>query len=450
MTKRKTVGWLIFAALVLVIAVQLPCIASRTSYVVGSKLYAAGNYHAAAVAFSGAVLLDRGFAPAHLELGSTYFALKKYQQAEKAFLKARRIDDDSCASCGLGMTYHALGRDDEAEKAFKRAIALNANDVCAYEQAGRMYYDLGKYQEAIAAFKRAVTSRPNANIYVQLGNAHVYAREFQSGVDAYKESIRLNPNGARARLQLGIAYDYLDRTEEAAAAFKEAIKLEPDNESAHYYLAMDYLALHNRPAALAEYQILRKLNPEYVVDRFEDFASSNRERGKEKLYFIPLNNFSTTSLNRLVTYVKQKPGIEAITTESLPLRLAAMDNRRQQLIAEEVIELMKRSYPTLVADPNAILIGLTDQDMYIRDKDWQYAFSSWTQGRFAVVSSARMNPVNFGSPADNDLLDRRLRKMVLKDIGILYYRLPANHDPRSVLYSNVNSVKDLDNMGEEF
>jgi tetratricopeptide (TPR) repeat protein len=451
MTKRKTVGWLVFSALVLVIASQLPCIASRGFYVIGSRFYAAGNYHAAAVAFSGSVLLERRFARAHLELGTTYFALKKYEQAEKAFLKARRIEDDSCASCGLGMTYHALGRDDDAEKAFKRAMSLNDRDVCAYEQSGRMYYDLGKYQEAIGAFKRVVATRPTSNTYIFLGNAYVYAREFESGVDAYKESIRLDPGCARSPLQLGIAYDYLDRPEEAAAAFKEAIKLDPDDETAHYYLAMDYLALHNRPAALAEYEILRKIDPDGVPDNFEDFAlSQNRERSKEKLYFIPLNNFPTTSLNRLVTFYKQKPGIEAITTESLPLRLAAIDNRRQQLIAEEVIELMKRSYPKLVADPNAILIGLTDEDMYIRDKDWQYAFSYWTHGRFAVVSSARMNPVNFGSPANNDLLDRRLRKMVLKNIGVLYYQLPANHDPKSVLYNDIKSVRDLDNMGEDF
>ena len=126
-----------------------------------------------------------------------------------------------------------------------------------------------------------------------------------------------------------------------------------------------------------------------------------------------------------------------------------MDKRRQQLVAEEVIDLIKRTYPKLVEDPNAILIALTDEDMYIRKKNWQYAFSYRTQGRFAVVSSARMNPVNFGDPADNDLLERRMRKMVSKNIGLLYYQMPANHDPKSVLYNDVMGVEDLDRMGED-
>ena len=417
MTKRKTVGWMVFSALMFGLVLQVPYIIAR----------------------------------GYIELGSLNLSFKRYQQAEKAFLKARSIKDESCASCGLGITYHRLGRHDDAEKAFKHAIDLNVNDVCAYEESGRMYYDLRKYQEAISAFKRVAALSPKSSTYMFLGNSYVWAQEYQSGVDAYKEAIRLDPKHVPAHIQLGIAYDYLERREEAITEYKQAIKLEPNNERAHFYLALDYLALHNRPAALAEYEILRKIDPENVAETFEDFGlSQERETGKEKLYLIPLSTFSTASLNRLVTYYKEKTGIEAIASQPLPLRLAALDNRRQQLVAEEVIEFMKRSYPKLAADPNAILIALTDEDMYIRKKNWQYAFSYRAQGRFAVVSSARMNPVNFGAPADNDLLDRRIRKMVLKNIGILYYQYPTNHDPKSVLYSDVLGVEDLDKMGEDF
>lgn len=416
MTKRKTIGWLVFSVLALLLLLQAPWMIAR----------------------------------AYVELGSLNLSFNRYRQAEKAFLKARSIKDESCASCGLGITYHRLGRHDDAEKAFKHAILLNEHDICAYDHLGRMYYDVRKYPEAVIVFKRAAALQPNVATYMYLGNSYVWAREYQPGVDAYKQALRLDPNDARAHFQLGIAYDYLNRREEAMAEYKEAIKLDPDYEDAHYSLAMAYLAMHNRPAALAEYEILRKIDPDNVAATFADFAmSQDRESGKEKLYFIPLNNFSTGSLNRLVTYYKEKNGIDAITTQPLPLRLAAIDKRRQQLVAEEVIELIKRTHPKLVEDPNAILIALTDEDMYIRKKNWQYAFSYRTEGRFAVVSSARMDPVNLGDPADNDLLDRRIRKMVLKNIGLLYYQMPANHDPKSVLYNDVMGLEDLDRMGED-
>lgn len=63
---------------------------------------------------------------------------------------------------------------------------------------------------------------------------------------------------------------------------------------------------------------------------------------------------------------------------------------------------------------------------------------------------ARLDPVNLGEPANDELLERRLRKIVLKNIGILYYWLPTNYNPNSALYDDINSVEDIDKMGEDF
>jgi predicted Zn-dependent protease len=120
------------------------------------------------------------------------------------------------------------------------------------------------------------------------------------------------------------------------------------------------------------------------------------------------------------------------------------------VIAEDVIELIKLRYPKLAQDPTAILIGLTEKDMYVREKTWQYAFSYRVDSRFAVVSSARMYPVNLGQPASVELLNSRVRKMLMKNIGILYYRMPTNNDPKSVLYNDIDGPEALDNVGEEF
>jgi hypothetical protein len=43
-----------------------------------------------------------------------------------------------------------------------------------------------------------------------------------------------------------------------------------------------------------------------------------------------------------------------------------------------------------------------------------------------------------------------LRKMVTKNIGVLYYHLPQSNNPQSVLYQNVGGISELDYMGEEF
>jgi tetratricopeptide (TPR) repeat protein len=450
MTTRKRVGWLLFAVLLVLLVLQLPRVASAACFLGGVKFYSSGNYRAAANALEASVRLNPHFARAYVELGSSYRALKNYRKAEQAFLKARSIDDESCASCGLGMTYFELQRYDDAENAFKRSINLNPDDVCPHYQSGRMYYELGKYQEAITTFERVVRLQPSYGAFMYIGNAHVYAREFEASLAAYKQAIVLSPRNATAHRQLGIAYDYLTRYGEAVEEYKQAVLLDPEDATAHYDLARGYLELRNRPAALSEYELLRKLDAGTAAELLDDSLWQGRVRGKEKLYLVPLGSFPPATLDKLVAHYKQKTGVEAIPMEPIPLALSTIDRRRKQVIAEEAIALMTRTYPKLAEDPNAIVIGLTADDIYAREKSWQFAFCYRLQGRFAVVSSARLDPLNLGESANEELLERRLRKIVLKNIGILYYWLPTNHNPQSVLYDEVNSVEDVDKMGENF
>ena len=123
-----------------------------------------------------------------------------------------------------------------------------------------------------------------------------------------------------------------------------------------------------------------------------------------------------------------------------------MNSERQQITAEAVISSIKEKNSALVDDPQAILIGLTTEDMYIEQYDWQFSFGWRQEGRYAVISNARMS---LGRPSA-EKAHSRLRKMVTKNIGILYYRLRQSDDPRSVLYTNVGGISELDAMGEEF
>jgi tetratricopeptide (TPR) repeat protein len=451
MSKRKTVRWVLLAGCMFFMLLLTPVIAAVACFFVGAGFQAAGNYQAAAGAFNGAVRLYPRFARGYVELGSSYLALKKYSQAEAAFHKAKSIDDDSCASCGLGMTYHKLRRYDDAEREFKRSMSLNPRDHCAYDQSGRMYYDLGKYPEAIGAFKRALELSPSYGTYLYLANSYVYTRDFEPAIDAYKEALRLNPKYVSTHNQLGIAYDYMGRFKEAAAEYEQLVKLDPDDHEARSALIYAYMNLHNKTAALEQYEILRKLKPELAADVMEAGALAEpREKGKAKLYFVPLNNFPAASLTRLVNSCKQRTGIEVIVMQPVPFTLSTINKQRQQVDFDEAVTLIKKRYPKLAADPNAIVIGLTDEDMYVRKEKWQYAFAYPREGRFAIVSSSRMNPVNIGGEADEALLDSRLRKMVLKEIGVLYYQYPPNHNPQSVLYDQIEGVEDFDKMGEDF
>jgi predicted Zn-dependent protease len=187
-------------------------------------------------------------------------------------------------------------------------------------------------------------------------------------------------------------------------------------------------------------------------DRKQDYVPVSKQslKGSGKLYFVPLGDFPAGSVEDLVSYYRDKYGLTIETLPSVPLPPAATNPEREQLIAEVAVETMRQANSKLSNDPQAILIGLTTQDMYIAQYDWRFSFSWREQQKFAVVSAARMNLPLRRRPVSEDEIQTRLRKMVTKNIGVLYYHLAQSDDPRSVLYRHVGGIRELDYMGEEF
>lgn len=173
-------------------------------------------------------------------------------------------------------------------------------------------------------------------------------------------------------------------------------------------------------------------------------------KGSGRLYFVPLGDFPAATVKKLVSFYRREYGLQIQVLPNVQLPQTAINPARQQLIAEQAIEIMKQANPHLKNDREAILIGLTTADMYIAKYDWQFSFSWREQGRYAVVSSGRMTWPVVKKPASEKLILTRLRKMVTKNVGILYYHLPQSDNPRSVLYRRVGGIRDLDYMGEDF
>jgi predicted Zn-dependent protease len=168
------------------------------------------------------------------------------------------------------------------------------------------------------------------------------------------------------------------------------------------------------------------------------------------IYFVPIGEFASVPLAELESYCADRFAVRVVTLPLLPVDKSTYDPLRDQLIAQELVLQMKRRYSKEAQDPSAVLIAVTDGDMYVRSKDWQFAFGYREDGRFGVVSAARMNPVRFGDPRDDRLLHTRVRKMVVRTVAFLYQGLAPSDRPNSVLYGKLLGLEELDAMGEEF
>jgi predicted Zn-dependent protease len=166
------------------------------------------------------------------------------------------------------------------------------------------------------------------------------------------------------------------------------------------------------------------------------------------LYLAPIGAFPADVLSELTDFVEGRYDIDVEVLEPSSLDQSAFDSVRDQFVTEDLIEALGLAYPRAASDQGSVIIGFLTDDVYTRDRpDWNWAFGVRGDTGYAVLSTARMGSLDEPIPP---IIKSRLRKMVLRDIGALYYGLSLNYDPLSVLYADVLSVDDLDRMGEEF
>lgn len=169
--------------------------------------------------------------------------------------------------------------------------------------------------------------------------------------------------------------------------------------------------------------------------------------GMEPVYLVPLGNLDTNLLAGLSDYYRQRFDLDVRILPAMPLDNSVRNSARGQAIADKIIDVL-RATPVLKTDPSAIVIGVTDSDMYAYD--WNFAMSYRADQQFGVLSTARLHDHSFFGGENPAVLRVRLRKDLTKNIGILRGNLPVSRDPTSALYQSVNGGADLDMMGDDF
>jgi predicted Zn-dependent protease len=169
----------------------------------------------------------------------------------------------------------------------------------------------------------------------------------------------------------------------------------------------------------------------------------------DKLYFVPIGDVSTLDIEGLVKHYREKFGIEARILERMQPASSDVDPRRRQLIAENLLNTMLVRYPDYANDKSVVLIGITNQDIYPQSEGWLFCFG-WRGDRAAIASTARLDIHYSGEPSDEAVEFKRLRKIITKDIGLLYYGKSSSSNPRSVLYDSIGGIQELDQVSEDF
>jgi Ca-activated chloride channel family protein len=106
----------------------------------------------------------------------------------------------------------------ESEISYRRAIDKNKESADAVFNAGDALYKQKKYEDAGKQFiqnhnMNEDKKKKSASLY-NLGNSLLMANKVQESIDAYKNSLKLNPSNPEAKYNLGYAQDLLKKQQQ--------------------------------------------------------------------------------------------------------------------------------------------------------------------------------------------------------------------------------------------
>lgn len=137
----------------------------------------------------------------------------------------------------------------------------STNPAMELYATGRNRFEAGDVKGAIDAYLESIKLEPNsAEVFLNLGHAYLKAEKNGDAIKAFKQSVKLNPDQAESQYGLGVAFFRSGRHKEAADAFKKATTLNPSMAKAHYGLSLAYGELGETNKLMDEYRILERLD----------------------------------------------------------------------------------------------------------------------------------------------------------------------------------------------
>ena len=164
---------------------------------------------------------------AHVELAAAYMTEDAAEACIQAALRATDLDRRNVEAWHtLGLCTMKRGAYEESEKAFKRALRLEPDSAAVLLNYAYLLQNLDRNEEAIELLEHAredLTYRQPAKVLNNLGWAYLEEGRPNEAVGALEEAVLRQPNFCGALYNLGLAYSEID---EDALAIERLAQIE--------------------------------------------------------------------------------------------------------------------------------------------------------------------------------------------------------------------------------
>jgi tetratricopeptide (TPR) repeat protein len=222
--------------------------------------------------FQSAIARDPRFARAHAGLGEAYW--RRYQQsrdptwatqARDALTEALRLKpDDVGVRYSLASMYRGMDRRADAIEELRRIIQTHPQADDAHRLLGQALIDIGQFDAGLAAINEALRLRPQYwGHHFVLGSSFYAAGRYGEALRAFQRVVELQPDNAWGYQMLGTTYHVLDDAANAKPNYETAIRL--GNAKAHGNLGILYYEGAQYADALTQFQESVKIEPDSAL-----------------------------------------------------------------------------------------------------------------------------------------------------------------------------------------
>jgi TonB family protein len=237
--------------------------------------FGAGDFSAAELHCRAAMTADKQNPVLSLALSNILAAEKRFDEAISLAHQAIRVVPKlSAAHVLLGRELKDSGNSEAAAAEFREALRWNNNDIDARLNLGWLFFARKGDTNAAAEFAKVLKIQPaSSSAHEGLARVAMARRDWDAGVDEWRELLHLAPDSEDARLQLGVclvktaerlgaeAQDATQTLTEAVNNLRQAAQMNPKLASAHFWLTRAYTQARNYAAARQEMQTTFDLDP---------------------------------------------------------------------------------------------------------------------------------------------------------------------------------------------
>ena len=228
--------------------------------------------------------------------GQKAFQMGQYEQA-MAFLDSAEVVEPGVPVIPFnrGRIFTALNRVDDARKAFQESIDRDPGYPEVRRRLGDIEMEQGNVAEALSYYRGEAQIQPDAELYVQMGEAYSRLGQADSAKVSYQKAIESDSTHAQAHMMYGQLLEELGILEEALQHSKSALSIEPAStnhqfavgsqlyqlgrleESVHYLQSAADGRLLHYPAQYNLGQVLSRLGRDEEANYYLARADSSRE-----------------------------------------------------------------------------------------------------------------------------------------------------------------------------